>query len=215
VKKVRLPLGEGEIFLRLPDAADVYSMSAPDPLARPADEILRALASPIGSPPLRAIAEAKKAAAGGAATAVVVISDNTRPVPYRGESGLLRPILETLLAAGYEAGGITVIVATGTHRAMRQDELRAMIDPWVFEQGVAVVNHDCHDDANLVRLGMTARGSEVFVNRRYMEAGLRILTGLVESHFMAGVSGGRKSICPGLVGERSTYIFHGAAMMAH
>ncbi|MGA2547350.1 MAG: nickel-dependent lactate racemase [Rectinemataceae bacterium] len=216
MKKVRLALGGGEAVLRLPAGTDVFSMAAPDALASPADAIVRALAAPIGSPPLRAIAATRKASAwSGEARAVIVISDNTRPVPYRGESGILRPVIESLVAEGYEARNVTVVVATGTHRPMREEELRAMLDPWVFEQGVAVVNHDCKDDANLVRLGTTARGSEVFIDRRYVEADLKILTGLVESHFMAGASGGRKSVCPGLVGEKSTYVFHGAPMMAH
>ena len=222
MRQVRLALGGEDLRLRLPEGTDIHTMASPEPLADAAGEIRRALASPLGSRPLAAIAAAAVArkalpssAGGTGATAVVVVSDGTRPVPYRGESGILRPVLETLIDAGFAPAGITVVVATGTHRAMADGEIRAMIDPWVFERGVAVVNHDCRDPANLVRLGATARGGEVFINRRYIEADLRVLTGLVESHFMAGVSGGRKSVCPGLVGERSTHVFHGEPMMAH
>jgi nickel-dependent lactate racemase len=66
---------------------------------------------------------------------------------------------------------------------------------------------------NLIYLGKTSRGSDISINRHYIESDLKILTGLVESHFMAGASGGRKSICPGLIGEHSTFIFHGAPML--
>lgn len=116
--------------------------------------------------------------------------------------------------AGIGASDITVLVATGTHRAMAESELRQMLDNRVFAEGIRVVNHDCRSKQDLVFLGTTTRGSEIHINRLYMESDIRVLTGLVESHFMAGVSGGRKSICPGLVGEKSTYVFHGAAMMA-
>ena len=215
MKKALLELGVMGVPLRLPDGTDIYTVSAPEPLPKPQGEIARALAFPIASQPLRTIAAAKKVATNGNAVAIIVISDNTRPVPYRGESGILRPIIESLFAEGYEVTDITIVVATGTHRRMSESELAALIDPWIYERGLSVVNHDCHDESQLVRLGITKRGSEVFINRRYMEADLRILTGLVESHFMAGVSGGRKSVCPGLVGERSTHIFHGAPMMAN
>lgn len=217
MKLARLGVGCGDVELRLPDETDIYAMRSPLPLASPAAAIAEALADPIGAMPLRAIAARKAEGRGGAelAKAVVVVSDNTRPVPYRGESGIARPIVEALFAEGYRAENITILVATGTHRAMREDELEAMLDPWLLSRGLAVANHDCRDESKLVRLGTTARGSEVYLDRRYMEADLKILTGLVESHFMAGASGGRKSVCPGLVGEKSTYIFHGAPIMAH
>jgi len=220
MREAVFPLGGGGLHLRLPDNADVYSMTAPRALAHPEEAIVEALSAPIGSPPLsivaaRAASRRALPSGGTAAKAVVVVSDNTRPVPYRGRSGILRPILEVLLAQGFDPRDVTVIVATGTHRAMSDDELRTMIDPWVFERRISVVNHDCREAGDLVNLGATARGSEVWIDRRYVESDLKILTGLVESHFMAGASGGRKAICPGLIGEKSTFIFHGAPFMAH
>jgi len=216
--------------LRLPDSTDVYAMAAPRVLDDPAGAVRAALAAPIASEPLAAIARAavSRVSRGGcaapgarassgarAARACVVVSDNTRPVPYKGDSGILMPVVETLLGEGFAAGDILVLVATGTHRAMTEDELRAMLDPRVASLGIEVSNHDCRDEPNLVRLGASGRGGEALINRRYMEADLKILTGLVESHFMAGASGGRKSICPGIMGERGTFVFHGAAMMSH
>src|SRR5690554_6270823 len=89
-----------------------------------------------------------------------------------------------------------------------------MLDARLFESGISVRNHDCRDREQLRYLGRTSRGSEIYLNRAYLETDLKILTGLVESHFMAGASGGRKSICPGLIGEESTYVFHGAQMLS-
>lgn len=215
MKTVRLPLGPSGLSLELPDSTDVYAMSSPRTVPLPGRAVREALAAPIGSPPLSRLAADRIAALGACARACLVVSDNTRPVPYKGASGILLLLIEVLLDAGFVPGNILVLVATGTHRAMGPGELRDMIDPKVFELGVEVVNHDCRDASSLLRLGSTSRGGEVFVNRRYLEADLKILTGLVESHFMAGASGGRKSVCPGIVGERSTFVFHGASLMAH
>jgi len=182
------------------------------PLADPAGEVERALDLPLGTAPLAELA--RRTTADPQGRAVVVISDNTRPVPYRGEGGILWPVLRRLLEAGFEPARILVLVATGTHRPLAEAELRRMLDPRVFERGIPILNHEARNRAGLLRLGRTSQGEEIFINRRYMESGLRILTGLVESHFIAGVSGGRKSICPGLIGEHSTHHFHGARMMA-
>ena len=89
------------------------------------------------------------------------------------------------------------------------------MDERVREDGVGVHCHDASDLAKLTRVGRTSGGSDVSMNRRYVEADLRILTGLVEPHLMAGVSGGRKSICPGLVDVQSVRDFHGPGTVAH
>jgi len=193
--------------------AQVLSMGEVRPLDDPAAEVERALDRPLGVPPLLQLAH-QRLAADPRARAVVVISDNTRPVPYRAESGILWPVLRRLLEAGFPPAQILILVANGTHRPLAEAELRRMLDPRVFERGIPILNHEARYRAGLLPLGRTSQGEEVFINRRYMESGLRILTGLVESHFVAGVSGGRKSICPGLIGEESTRHFHGAPMIA-
>lgn len=213
-----IPFGGREAQIRLPEGTQILRMSEPTPLADPEAAVREALAHPAGTKPLLAIAREKREAAlaaGHEAKACVVVSDNTRPVPYKGAKGILLPILRTLGSAGFEPGRILVLVATGTHRPMSRAELAAMLGEEVFELGVEVLNHDCHDEANLVHVGTTARGTVARINRRYFDADLKILTGLVESHFMAGASGGRKAICPGIFGEEGTFVFHSAALMAH
>jgi hypothetical protein len=66
----------------------------------------------------------------------------------------------------------------------------------------------------MIRVGRTSSGAEVLMNREYVEADLRILTGLVEPHLTAGVSGGRKSICPGLLNVQGVQDFHSARVLA-
>ncbi len=212
VKHEQLQIGSLTVEGSFPGDTDILTMGTHGTIREPAAAIAASMADPLGCPPLEAIAEQKQLS-NPDATAVVVISDNTRPVPYKGDAGILWPILDRLLHAGVDAGNITILVATGTHRGLTDPELRQMLDPRVFQHGIAVANHDCRNQADLMYLGETRRGSRIHINRRYMEADIKILTGLVESHFMTGVSGGRKSICPGLIGEESTYVFHGASML--
>ena len=212
--QVTNPIDPTNKELLLPDTTAVCAMKAPPALANADEAIMDALNNPIESESLATIAKAKLAA-NKEATAVIVISDNTRPVPYKGEGNILTPIIQVLFDAGYQADKIVILVSTGTHRPMTDEELEAIIDPQVYEQGVRVINHDCLDDDGLTYLGKTERGSEVWINSLYIQSDVKILTGLVESHFMAGVSGGRKSICPGLISETGTHLFHGADLMGH
>lgn len=209
---VLFELGEERYELRLPDDVTVLTMRGADRIPDPRTEIRRCLEDPIGTPGFSRIVR-ERLRETPRATAVIVISDTTRPVPYRGEQGILLPLVESLMQEGVPADRITVLCANGTHTPLPDAIFREMIDPEIFARGVRVVNHDCLDEKNLTFLGYTSKGTEIKINRLYVEADIKILTGLVESHFMAGVSGGRKSICPGLVGEDSTFIFHSARFL--
>lgn len=215
--EITIPFGKENISAILPKGSHVLTMPKNLPLQNPKDAILKALAQPIGAAPLQDIAKEKLAKAkekGIAASACIVVSDNTRPVPYKGENGLIMPILNLLLNAGFCAKNIFILIATGTHRPMESAEIAAMLGKEPAEMGVSIINHNGTDEESLVLLGHTKRGSVIKVNKIYMQASLKILTGLVESHFMAGASGGRKSICPGILGREGTLVFHGAGMMS-
>ena len=212
--QVQNPIDPKNKQLTLPDATVCYAMNPPTALKDPDHSILEALEHPIGSKSFTAVAQ-EKLAKDSQAKAVIVISDNTRPVPYKGEGNILVPLIKILLSLGYCSENLTILIATGTHRPMTIEEIERIIDPWIFENNIRIENHDCLDEANLTYLGKTERGSEVKINSLYVQADLKILTGLVESHFMAGVSGGRKSVCPGLISEQGTFLFHGAELMGH
>jgi nickel-dependent lactate racemase len=140
-----------------------------------------------------------------------VVSDNTRPVPYSGPDGILKPIVDTLKENG--VGQIKIIIATGTHRPMGEAELRRMLGESAFQAGVQVINHVGTDSSMLRSIGQTERTPDVSVNSHYLDAELKIATGLVEPHYMAGFSGGRKAICPGICGQSVTYGFHSAPIL--
>lgn len=172
-------------------------------LSDPKQATQRALAEPVGAPPL---AEAVK----GCATACILICDITRPVP----NGTILPVIvRTLLDNGMSADAITVLVATGLHRPNEGEELRELVgDDWVLDT-VRVVNHFARNDEDHVSVGTTSRGNLIKLDRRFVEADLRIATGLVEPHFMAGFSGGRKVIAPGVAHAETITTFHSARYM--
>ena len=211
---ITIPFYSGKAEIELPLEADVLQMTGAIPLADPKTVIEKVLENPINCSSLRSIIKKKKESK-ESPKAVIVISDNTRPVPYKGESGILMPIITILMAGNIPVKDILILVATGTHRPLTDDELRSMLDQKVFDLGIPIINHDCKDAEHLTHLGVTSRGTQIYIDSYYIDADIKILTGLVESHFMAGASGGRKSICPGLVGETGTFIFHGPEMLDH
>jgi nickel-dependent lactate racemase len=152
------------------------------------------------------------AIAAGRRSACILICDITRPVPNH---LFLRPMIERMAAAGIPLARITVLVATGLHRPNEGAELAELVgDPWVLAN-VRVENHFARDRAAHVDLGVTASGTPVGLDRRFVEADLRVATGLVEPHFMAGYSGGRKVIAPGVAFEDTIRTFHSARFMEH
>ena len=204
--EIDLAFGRTGLNVALPEAVQPVVIRKPaltlpeDPVAA----IAGALDAPTGAPALRDLAR-------GAGSACILICDITRPVP----NGLfLRPLIERLNAAGIPLEKITVLVATGLHRPNLGDELAELVgDPWVLEH-VRVENHDARDEAAHVDLGRTA-GHDVPVglDRRLVEADVKIATGLVEPHFMAGYSGGRKVIAPGVAHHETIRTFHSARFM--
>ena len=174
-------------------------------LEDPQTAVQDALENPVCCPPFSDSAR-------NATTACIAICDITRPVPNH---LFLRPTIEILMRSGIASENITVLIATGLHRPNLGDELEELIgDPWVLEN-VRVENHLARNDEDHVDLGRTkTRGTVVRLDRRFVEADIRIATGLVEPHFMAGYSGGRKVIAPGLAHAETITTFHSARFMA-
>jgi nickel-dependent lactate racemase len=173
----------------------------------PRRAIEKALSQPVGVPAIEEIVKGKKKTA-SLTTVAIAVSDITRPVPYKGEKGLLAPLLGRLEAAGVRRKNITLVVGTGTHRASTAEEKAAMFGESAVRE-YRILDHDCEDAACLTYLGKTAKRTDVYINSTFFSADVRIVTGLVESHFMAGVSGGRKAVCPALVDRRTIEKFHG------
>ena len=199
---VNLRYGRSELEVRLPEGCEAT--------------VIEKASMPLIEEPEAAVAAALDggglaAAAHGARSACILVCDVTRPVPNR---LFLRPLVERLIRAGVPRRGIVVLVATGLHRPNEGDELAEVVgDPWVLEH-VRIENHDARSDAGHVDLGRTRQGTPIRLDRRFVEAGVRIATGLVEPHFMAGYSGGRKVIAPGIAHVETITTFHNHRFMS-
>jgi len=206
--KIELAFGQTGLEVDLPAHANASILRKPVmDAARPAAEVIRqALENPIGTGDLSTLAADAK-------TACILICDITRPVP-NGE--FLQPLIQKLIEAGVPTTGITVLIATGLHRPNLDQELVELLgDPWV-QQNVRVENHFARDEDSCVHLGVTEMHSvPVGLNRLFVEADIKIATGLVEPHFMAGYSGGRKVIAPGVAHHETIRTFHSARFMEH
>jgi nickel-dependent lactate racemase len=202
--RVALDHGHGRLEIALPDGhpIDVVEKTPVPPLARPERAVREALQMPMGTPPLQVLARGRR-------NAVIVVSDATRPVP---NALLLPPILDALERGGIPARAVSVLVATGLHRPARTDELDEILGP-ELARTLHVEQHDARDRDAHADLGTSASGIPVRIDRRYLAADLKILTGLVEPHLMAGYSGGRKAVCPGLAAVETIRVAHGPRML--
>ncbi len=200
-RDVRLLFGRDALTLRVPATADVLRGPEIPPLGDPEAAVRHALRHPIGSAPLREVAALRRPR-----SVVVTMSDITRPVP---NELLITAILDELHAAGIGDDAVTILIATGMHRPSTERERRVMLGDDLLRR-CRVVDHEADRPETLVRV---RDDPPVSVNRRYQEAELKIVTGLIEPHFMAGYSGGRKGICPGLVDLETVQRFHGHRTM--
>ncbi len=202
--RVDLNYGRQGLEINLPDAVDVLATHFIPGIPDEAEGIRKALQEPISSPPLSTLVEAGE-------RVIVVHTDITRATP---NERILPVLLDELLSAGIASQDITLLNGLGTHRPQTENELRGMLGDQIVD-GYRCLQHDCNDDGNLVSLGETSLGNPVRINRHYMEADVRILTGFIEPHFFAGFSGGPKAILPSLAGSESVFSNHGLEMIAH
>ncbi len=200
--KIELAYGKTGLPVDLPDDACVLRPAEVPRLPDPQEAVREALRRPIGCPPLRELV-----APGD--TVAIVHSDITRPAPNR---VIIPPILEALAEAGVERRAITLITALGMHRTNTPDELAAMLGPDVVES-FRVVQHNPEDEDELTYVMTNGRGARVSINRRYMQAKVKILTGFVEPHIFAGYSGGGKAVLPGIAGAEAVVSNHSGPMV--
>jgi nickel-dependent lactate racemase len=196
--------GKSRLTVSLPDGPHYdfiesrTAQAVPD--ARAAIEA--ALDHPIGSKPLLELAAGKKSAA-------ISVCDITRPAP---NSVTLPPLLERLHAAGIPVEGVTILIATGLHRAATEAELQTILGPEIAAR-YRIVNHDARAAEDHLSLGATRRGTPVFIDKRFMAADLHITLGFIEQHLMLGFSGGRKLVAPGLAGQETIKTIHSPKFM--
>src|SRR3984957_16022767 len=204
--RIALDYGKTGLEVEIPDANLVgpLGLRPVEPLTNPEKALADALAHPIGTPPLAEMARGKK-------SACVVICDITRPVP---NAFLLGQILPTLEKSGIPRDKILILIATGLHRPNLGDELVELVGPEVA-RSYRVENHDGRNLAEHTFLGDSPRGVPAWIDSRYIQADLKITTGFIEPHLMAGYSGGRKLVCPGIAALETVKSWHGPAFLEH
>jgi nickel-dependent lactate racemase len=204
--RVKLEYGRQGLYAELPAERIVRTLAYKDapPLADPQASLRQMLSQPIGTPPLATIAKGRK-------DACIVICDITRPVP---NEMILRPVLETLEGAGIPREKITILVATGLHRPNEGAELVEMVGQHIARH-YRIENHHGQELAEHTYLGDSPRGVPIWIDSHYVNADLKITTGLIEPHLMAGFSGGRKLICPGIAALETVKVWHGPDFLEH
>jgi nickel-dependent lactate racemase len=198
---ILLAYGRKGLRVKLPDeaAVTVLEPAHEEALADPQAALREALRRPLAGLPLRELAR-------GAANVGVVFNDITRPTPNH---LILPAVLEELAAAGVASERITLFNATGTHRANTAAELEGMLGVEVARR-YRIVQNDARAADRHVHVGRTTGGNEVWVLREFVECDLKVLTGFIEPHFVAGFSGGGKVIMPGLARMDTVLHNHGA-----
>ncbi|MHA1763810.1 MAG: nickel-dependent lactate racemase, partial [Promethearchaeota archaeon] len=126
---------------------------------------------------------------------------------------IVEPLIKELREHDIKSEKITLLVATGLHRPTTQEELERILGKEIIES-FKIINHIATDLAIIDYLGTTSDGVPIFINKHYMESDLKILTGYVEPHFFMGFSGGRKSLVPGIAGEKTIQANHSAKNIA-
>lgn len=202
--QVHLAYGRNGLNVELPDGCDVVTSRFVPGVADERTTLRDALRNPINSAPL-----AKKVKASD--KVVIVHSDITRATP---NDRILPVILAELEAAGVKRQNILLMNALGTHRPQTDAELRMMLGDRIVDE-YCCMQHNAFDDSILVPMGNTKLGHPVRVNKHFLEADVRILTGFIEPHFFAGFSGGPKGVLPALAGAESVMTNHGRTMIAN
>ncbi|MCL2740973.1 MAG: nickel-dependent lactate racemase [Oscillospiraceae bacterium] len=207
-----LPYGRGRIEARIPvrRVAGVLTPSVGGMRGSQGEKggrryprtVGEAMDGPIGGPRLSELAVGKK-------RVVIIVSDHTRPVPSR---DIIPPMLAEI-AMGSPGAEVTLLVATGLHRAPTEGELRAKLGDGILSK-VKVAVHDCDDQGGMANLGRLPSGGGLYVNRLAVEADLLLAEGFIEPHFFAGFSGGPKSVLPGIAGRGSVLWNHCSEFIA-
>jgi nickel-dependent lactate racemase len=202
MKKVKLAYGKDYLTIQVPDEAVIIEPKHLPGLRDEKGAVLAAIRKPVGTPPLKEMVKSSD-------TVAIVISDITRPTP---NEKLVPWLIEELSQVPKK--NFVIINGLGSHRANTKDELVKMLGQEVVDT-IRIVNHDAFNDKELVHVGCNCYGSEVYLNKTYVESDFKIVTGFIEPHFFAGFSGGPKGINPGIVGISTIQDFHNAQMIGN
>jgi lactate racemase len=186
---LELPYGKEKIEFKIPKS-NLVGVFSPQPIPAvndPVDEISNALSNPLGSLPIHGFIKPGK-------KVVILIDDHTRTTPA---SLILPHLLDQLHNAGIHKDHMTIMVTHGTHRLSTDEEVLEKVGKSVYA-GYRIEQHICSDESNQTFLGLTSRGTPVWINKLVVQSDYRIGIGHIGPSPYAGYSGGYKLIVPGV-----------------
>ena len=186
--KIQIPYGSKQIDLDIEGAEllDVEEVDSGRTATIDNMAVIRdALRKPLSTKRLREIVATKNPE-----SIIIVVDDHTRDTPTE---KMLDALSEEICEPHKD--NITLLVACGTHSSPTEEDLKRILGKYFDHNTIKI--HDC-DAKDLVYVGTTSRGTPVRLNRNYVEADIKILTGDITLHYYAGFGGGRKSILPGI-----------------
>lgn len=210
IMKVHFKYGKNGLNIEIPDNLSFTILNAPEgkKILNPVEEIKAKINDPIGTLPLKELIQQK--AKFHEISIIIVISDATRPSPSK---IILKALTEIFEEIGIRDEQIKILIATGLHRESRQDELVRMVGE-NFLKRFEIIDHNANDETSLAFVGYSNNRTPIYLNTFYLESDFKILTGSIEPHFFMGFSGGRKSIVPGIAGEKTIKGNHSAKNIA-
>jgi len=200
-----LPYGDKQLTFHLPAVLRAAYL-APARLAPAASletEIQAGLQRPLDRLPVKQVVQPGE-------RVTILVDDYTRATPV----ARILPLLATELnSAGIPDEQITILVSTGTHRACTPQVLKVKLGQEMLER-IRVVQHDCQDNASHVFMGITGRGTPVWVNRLVVETERLFGIGHIDPSDYAGYSGGYNLIVPGVAALETIDANHSMATLS-
>ena len=199
---IKIPYGDGNYHLDVNHELDILKSEKVIPIKDLNTELLEKLNNPIRSKSLNSLLKNKN-------NICIVVSDNTRPIPNK---PLLDTTISYILDSGIKKENILILVATGSHETLTNYQLIDLCGEDIY-RNFRIICNDCFKTRDFKDIGFIIDNIPLKINRIFLESDFKILIGLIEPHPFAGFSGGRKSICPGLIDADSFKIMHGTKMV--
>ena len=155
--KIEVPYGkEGAMAAELDDAVQVGFLEANDVQIGDEDQCISdSIANPVNSKNFKDfLADAKQV--------LVIVNDATRPTPTK---KVLDVIFDDLSQVNYN-----FIIATGAHRGPSEEEYIQIFGDYYDRVKNNIIVHDARKDEDMVRIGQSSNGTEMYVNKAGVEA---------------------------------------------
>lgn len=185
---MQIPYGAQVIDISIPAANILNVIEHPAMEIEPFDAIVKdRIMQPIGKPRLKEMFRKNRPG-----DVVILVSDRQRSIAHYPR--LLEYIISEIVEGGVDEKNISFMIAHGTHRSHQPEENEILYGD--LPKKFPFLGHDCH--GQFVTIGKTSSGLEISINRRVHEADFFLATGKIDFHYLAGFSGGRKAVLPGV-----------------